>query len=176
MTRSTKKLCNSSNNTLSFVRVPKTSSDRSFQNSKKWLDIAIKIAASKHETTYEAAYRIANHHCRIYKDSVLAAWETRKIVVCEPMSATAFSAMMCVGKISGTGELEVKKHLSAHLGPGFCPTQTKVSMLSEGHGVVSSLIYFCVLVETLVTVSILIFSMPFKVLAPRSLSYNQHPE
>ena len=52
------------------------------------------------------------------------------------MSATAFSAMMCAGKISGTGELEVKKHLSAHLGPCFCPTRTKVSMLSEGHGVV----------------------------------------
>ncbi len=39
----------SSNNTLSFVRVPKTSSDRSFQNSKEWLDVAIKIAASKHD-------------------------------------------------------------------------------------------------------------------------------
>ena len=89
-----------SNNTLSFIRVPKTSSDRSFQNTKEWLD------------------------------------ETQKIVVCEPMSATAFSSMMCAGKISGTGELEVKKHLSAHLGPGFCPTRTKVSMLSEGHGVV----------------------------------------
>jgi hypothetical protein len=36
----------SSNNTLSFVRVPKTSSDRSFQNTKEWLDVAIKIAAS----------------------------------------------------------------------------------------------------------------------------------
>jgi len=126
----------SSNNRSSFVRVPKTSNDRSFQNSKEWLDVAIKIAASKHKTTYEAAYRIANHLCRFYKDSVLAACETQKIVVCEPMSATAFSAMMCAGKISGTGELEVKKHLSAHLGPGFCPTRTKVSMLSEGHGVV----------------------------------------
>jgi hypothetical protein len=114
----------SSNNRSSFVRVPKTSNDRSFQNSKEWLDVAIKIAASKHKTTYEAAYRIANHLCRFYKDSVLAACETQKIVVCEPMSATAFSAMMCAGKISGTGELEVKKHLSAHLGPGFCPTRT----------------------------------------------------
>ena len=114
----------SSNNRSSFVRVPKTSNDRSFQNSKEWLDVAIKIAASKHKTTYEAAYRIANHLCRFYKDSVLAACETQKIVVCEPMSATAFSSMMCAGKISGTGELEVKKHLSAHLGPGFCPTRT----------------------------------------------------
>ena len=114
----------SSNNRSSFVRVPKTSNDRSFQNSKEWLDVAIKIAASKHKTSYEAAYHIANHLCRFYKDSVLAACETQKIVVCEPMSATAFSAMMCAGKISGTGELEVKKHLSAHLGPGFCPTRT----------------------------------------------------
>ena len=129
-------IIDSANNSVSYVRVPKTSSDRSFQNTKEWLDVAIKIAASKHKTTYEAAYRIANHLCRFYKDSVLAACETQKIVVCEPMSATAFSAMMCAGKISGTGELEVKKHLSAHLGPGFCPTRTKVSMLSEGHGVV----------------------------------------
>jgi hypothetical protein len=85
----------SSNNTLSFVRVPKTSSDRSFRNSKEWLNVAIKIAASKHETTYEAAYRIANHLCHFYKDSVLAACETQKIVGWEPMSATAFSSMMC---------------------------------------------------------------------------------
>jgi hypothetical protein len=67
----------SSNNRSSFVRVPKTSNDRSFQNSKEWLDVAIKIAASKHKTTYEAAYRIANHLCRFYKDSVLAACETQ---------------------------------------------------------------------------------------------------
>jgi hypothetical protein len=98
-------IIDSANNSVSYVRVPKTSSDRSFQNTKEWLDVAIKIAASKHKTTYEAAYRIANHLCRFYKDSVLAACETQKNVVCEPMSATAFSSMMCAGKISGTGEL-----------------------------------------------------------------------
>ena len=36
------------------------------------------------------------------------------------MSATAFSSMMCAARISGTGEQEMKKHLCAHLGPGFC--------------------------------------------------------
>jgi hypothetical protein len=36
----------SRNNTLSFVRVPKTSSDRYFQNSKEWLDVATKITGS----------------------------------------------------------------------------------------------------------------------------------
>jgi hypothetical protein len=30
----------------------------------------------------------------------------------------------------------MKKHLCAHLGPGFCPTKKHVSMLSEGDGVV----------------------------------------
>ena len=113
---------NSRNTTLSFVWVPKTSSDWSFQNSKEWLDIAIKIAGSKHGGTYESVYRIANHLCRFYKDSVLAAYETHKVVVCKPMSATAFSSMMCAAWISGTGEQEMKKHLCAHLGPGFCPT------------------------------------------------------
>ena len=30
----------------------------------------------------------------------------------------------------------MKKHLRAHLGPGFCPTRKNVSILSEGHGFV----------------------------------------
>jgi hypothetical protein len=38
---------------LSFVKVPKTSTDRSFLNSKKWLDDAIHIAGSKHDGTFE---------------------------------------------------------------------------------------------------------------------------
>jgi hypothetical protein len=50
------------------------------------------------------------------------------------MSATAFSSMMCASRISGTGEQVMKKHLCAHLGPGFCPTCGGVSMLSEDHG------------------------------------------
>ena len=28
----------------------------------------------------------------------------------------------------------MKKHLSSHLGKGFCPTQQSISMLLEGHG------------------------------------------
>jgi hypothetical protein len=92
------------------------------------------IAGSKHGGTDESAYRIANR--RFYKDSVLVACETQKVLVCKPMSATAFSSMMCAARISGTGEQEMKKHLCTHLGPGFCPTKKNVSMLSEGRGVV----------------------------------------
>jgi len=49
------------------------------------------------------------------------------------MSATQFQAMLCATKVTGTGEKEIKKHLSAHLGKGFCPTRRSVDMLAEGH-------------------------------------------
>jgi hypothetical protein len=121
---------------ISFVRVPKSLSDQSFQNSKEWLDVAIQIAGSKHNGTFEAAYRIANHLLHFYKESVIAACKIQRVPICKPMSATAFSAMLKAGKISGTGEGESKKHLSSHLGQGFCPNQRSVNMLYDGYGVV----------------------------------------
>jgi hypothetical protein len=60
-----------------------------------------------------------------------------KIAVCKPLSATAFSAMLSASQVSGIGEHEIKKHLKAHLGTGFCPTRQSVSMLSKGHGVMN---------------------------------------
>ena len=68
-----------SNNKICYVRVPRTSSDSSFRNSKEWLDAAIRISGSKQNDTFNAAYRIANHLLRFYKDSVLAACETQKV-------------------------------------------------------------------------------------------------
>jgi hypothetical protein len=67
-----------SNNKICYVRVPRTSSDSSFRNSKEWLDAAIQISGLKQNDTFNAAYRIANHLLRFYKDSVLAACETQK--------------------------------------------------------------------------------------------------
>ncbi len=43
----------------SYIHVPKTSSDQSFQNSKEWLNVAIKVAGTKHGGTFEATYHIA---------------------------------------------------------------------------------------------------------------------
>ena len=134
-------IIDSANNSVSYIHVPKTSSDRSFQNSKEWLNAAIKVAGTKHKGTYEAAYRISNHLLRFYRDSVLAACETQRIPVSKPMSATQFSSMMNASGVSGKGEQEIKKHLKAHLGPGFCPSRRCVGMLSEGHGVVN---YGCI--------------------------------
>jgi hypothetical protein len=41
--------------------------------------MAIQISGSKQNDTFNAAYRIANHLLRFYKDSVLAACETQKV-------------------------------------------------------------------------------------------------
>ncbi len=41
-------VCGISNNKISYVGVPRTQSDRSFLNSKEWLDTAIQINRSKH--------------------------------------------------------------------------------------------------------------------------------
>ena len=49
------------------------------------------------------------------------------------MTATQFQAMLTVGGVTGEGERELKKYLSAHLGKGFCPTRRSVDMLAEGH-------------------------------------------
>jgi hypothetical protein len=129
---------NSANNTqLTYVCIPKTSSNRSFQNSKEWLNVAIKVAGTKHGGTFGAAYRISNHLLRFYRDSVLAACETQKLPVSKPMTATQFSSMMNAARVSGMGEQAIKKHLKAHLKQGFCPSRQSVSMLSEGQRVVN---------------------------------------
>jgi hypothetical protein len=122
-----------SNNTISYVRVPQTQSDRSIYNSKKWVDTAIEIAGSKRGGTFESANHITNHIIQYYWDSFLAACEIQQVPVSKPMSATQFQAMLRAGGVSGTCGRELKKHLSAHLGKGFCPNRRSVSMLSEGH-------------------------------------------
>ena len=70
-----------SNNKICCMRVPQTSSDSSFRNSKEGLDAAIHISGPKQNDTFNAAYRVANHLLRFYKDSVLAACKTQKVPV-----------------------------------------------------------------------------------------------
>ena len=89
----------------------------------------------------QAAYRIANHLLYFYRDSILATCETQRLPVSKPMSATQFSSMMNMSGVRGKGKQEIKKHLKAHLGQGFCPSRRCVGMLSEGHGVVN---YGCI--------------------------------
>jgi len=50
-----------SNKKISYLRVPRTQSDRSFLNLKEWFDTVIQIAGSKRGGTFESAKRITNH-------------------------------------------------------------------------------------------------------------------
>ncbi len=127
-----------SNKPISYVQVPRTKSDNAFTNSKEWLNTAFKISGPQDgdNATFDSAYRMNKHFIKFYKDSFLATCKTTGVPVIKPMRAKAFQAMLNAGKVTGTGERELKKHLSSHLGKGFCPTQQSINMLSEGHGVV----------------------------------------
>jgi hypothetical protein len=113
----------SNNKKISYIKVPRTASNRSFLNTKEWVDNPIQILGSKHNGTFESAYRIANHILRYYQDSFLAACETQQVSICKPMTATEFQGMISAAGLSGTSKKELKKHLGAHLGKGFCPTR-----------------------------------------------------
>jgi hypothetical protein len=41
--------------------------------------------------------------------------------------------MLSAKSVSGTSKKELKKHLRAHLGKGFCPNRQSIDMLAEGH-------------------------------------------
>ena len=116
------------------MRVPWMISDHSFCNLKEWVDTAIEIAGSKHSGTFKLAYRISNHIIKFYRNSFIAACENQDVPICKEMSSTQFQAMLvCAMKVSGTGEREIKNHLSAHLGKGFCPARQSVNMLAKAH-------------------------------------------
>jgi hypothetical protein len=103
------------NKKISYVKVPRTTSDCSLVKKKEWVDNTIQVAGSKHNSTFESAYRIANHICRFYRDSFLAACKTQGVPICRPMTATEFQGMISAGGVNGVSEKELKKHLSAHL-------------------------------------------------------------
>ncbi len=111
----------SNNKMISYVKVPRTASDRSFLNSKEWVDYAIQISGSKNNGTFESAYRIANHILRYYQDSFSPACEMQGVSICKPMMAMEFQGMISAAGLSGTSEKELKKRLGAHLRKGSAP-------------------------------------------------------
>ncbi len=96
------------NKNIHYIRVPQTSSNDSFRNSKEWLDVAIRVSESKEGSTFNSAYHITNHLFCFYKDSVLAACKKQKVAVCKLMTSTEFAAMIKAAKNNGTGEREVR--------------------------------------------------------------------
>ena len=119
---------------IMFVRVvPRSSSDKSFNNTKSWVDEALKYNGSTHGRTFESAFRVSNHLCRFYRDSFVAAMEKQGMPIAQPMSTVKYAAMMSALNITGKKERVLGKYMRQHLGPAFCPTQKSVSILAVGH-------------------------------------------
>ncbi len=119
----------------SYIRVPHASSNLLFNNTKLWIDKALEINGSPHNGTFESAYRVANHLCRFYGDSVSVREALKKQgwVVAEKMSTVKYVAMLSSLKISGIQERILARYLKEHFGKTFCPTQTAVGALTKGH-------------------------------------------
>jgi len=109
------------------------SSDKSFNNTKSWVDKALKHNGSTHGGTFESAFRVSNHLCRFYRDSFVAAMEKQGMPIAQPMSTVKYAAMMSTLNITGKKERVLGKYTRQHLGPAFCPTQKSVSILAVGH-------------------------------------------
>ena len=118
---------------LLFVRVPCLSSDKSFNNTKSWVDEALKNNGSTHDGTRESAFHVANHLCRFYQDSVCEALNQQGMVLAQEMSKVKYVTMMSALKITRARERILARYLREHLGSSFCPTQTAIEMLTKGH-------------------------------------------
>jgi len=116
-----------------LVRVPHSSSDTSFNNTKSWVDDALKYNGSTHKTTFESAFHVSNHLCRFYKDAFVAVMEKQGMPIAQPMLMVQYTAMMSTLNITGKKERVLGKYMRQHFGPTFCPTRRSVSILAQGH-------------------------------------------
>ena len=86
----------SSNQKISYIRVPQTSSDRSFLNSKEWVDNAIQVSGSKLNGTFDR--RTASPTISVA--FIATPSLLRAIPICRPMTATEFQGMISAGGAS----------------------------------------------------------------------------
>jgi hypothetical protein len=112
-----------------FVRVPSTSSEKSFKKPNAGLDRAIAISCN-------ASY-ISSHLCLFYRESVLLVLEKNSIPVCSPMSAAIYAAMISELRITHEQEKVLTRHLRYHISQRFCPSWRHVEILYDGHSEVN---------------------------------------
>jgi hypothetical protein len=116
-----------------YIRVPKAGSDKTFNNSKSWVDEALKINGAPHNGTDESAFHVSNHLCRYYPGPFITALEKQGMAIAKPMTTVQFVAMLSALHITGQKEKKLAKYLRHYLGKGFCPSQRSISILAEGH-------------------------------------------
>jgi hypothetical protein len=118
---------------IMFVRVPHSSSETLFNNTKSWVDEALKYNESTRGGSFDSAFRVLNHLCRFCRDSFVAAMEKQGMLIAQPMSTVQYAAMMSMLNITWKKEGVLWKYMRQHLGPAFCLTQRSMSILAEGH-------------------------------------------
>jgi hypothetical protein len=84
--------------------VPCSSSDRSFNNTKSWVDEALQVNRSSHGGTFESSFHVSNHLCRFYRDSFVAAMEKQGMAIAKPMSTVQCVAMLSALNKTGPKE------------------------------------------------------------------------
>ena len=122
----------------SYIKIPRASSDKSFNNSKTWVDDALSLNHGSNESTFESAMRLTNHLIRFYNDSVVEALKRKGMAIAQPMTTTQYVAMLSSLGISGKKEKELAKYLRHYLGKSFIPSRKDVWMLAEGHASVKA--------------------------------------
>ena len=118
---------------VEFVRVPHSSTDKSFNNNKSWVDDALKVNGSTHGGTYESVFRVSNHLCQFNRDSFVAVIEKQGMAIAQPMSTVEYVAMLSAMNITVAREQKLTKYLRQYIGKAFCLTQNEMSMLTKGH-------------------------------------------
>ncbi|KAL7530714.1 hypothetical protein ACHAWF_003483 [Thalassiosira exigua] len=117
----------------SYIHASKASTDKSFVQSRDWLDAAVAISASKYGNTTASATRISNHVFKYYRDSAVSAAENSNVPICEPMAETQYAAMLKAAGMNFVQQEEIAKHLRYHLGKEILPPKNRVAMKCEGH-------------------------------------------
>jgi hypothetical protein len=120
-------------NKVSYLRKPWTSSDKSFNNSKMWVDDALSLNHGPNKSTFESAMWLTSHLFRFYNDSFMEALKRRGVAIAQPMTMMQYVAMLSNLGLSGKEEKELAKYLQHYLGKCFIPSQKDVWMLAEGH-------------------------------------------
>jgi hypothetical protein len=95
--------------------VPHSSSDKSFNNTKSWVDGALKYNGSTHGRIFESAFRVSNHLCRFYRDSFIAGMEKQGMPIAQPKSTVQYAVMMSTLNITGKKERVLGKYMRQYL-------------------------------------------------------------
>ena len=116
---------------ISYLKVLRASSDKSFKNSKSRIDKCLNI--NGYVCMDQSSFQLCNYMCRKYHDGYCKALKKNGKEIAMDMGTVKYVAMLSELKISGMQERILARYLKEHLGNSFCPSQAAIGKLTEGH-------------------------------------------